>query len=139
MEAPWGHFWSPLDAPFVLKNRPGRQRWPRRRHPQNKVTHVDPFGRSFLVYFLVFFVEKWGLETGPFFLRFWGRPERFKGWSHMQSVHACAVQAHFSVFASSLKSRCQQTSCWVALGSHFRPNQYLLVKRSKNCFRKAPL
>ena len=42
-------------------------------------------------------------KIDSFFLRFAGRPERFTGWAHMQSVHACAVQTHFSVFESSFE------------------------------------
>ena len=31
LEAPWGHFWSPLDALFVSKNSLEHQRWPKSR------------------------------------------------------------------------------------------------------------
>jgi hypothetical protein len=50
-----------------------------------------------------FSVKTHVLEQVLFFLRFLGRRGRFVGWVHMQSVHACAVETHFSVFAVFLK------------------------------------
>ena len=38
-----------------------------------------------------------------------GCPERSKGWAHMQSVHAGAVQTHSSVFTVFLKSAPEDT------------------------------
>jgi len=100
---PWGHFWSTLDALFVTKNRLGRQRCPQRRHHQNKVTYLDTFWRSFSTNCRGFDAKGCVLETGRSFSSILGRFERSRGWAHMRSVHACAVQTHFSVFVFFLK------------------------------------
>jgi len=68
-------------------------------------------------------------EIDSFFLRFLGRPERFTGWAHMQSVHACAVQTHFSVFACFLKNRLPRTMCWLHFGSNVHAKLQILAKK----------
>ncbi len=70
------------------------------------------------------------LKYVPFFLRFLGRPERSTGWAHMQSVHAGAVQTHFSDFALFLKNSFQKTSVWV----HLRVN---VGSKCDICVKKA--
>ena len=71
---------------------------------QNEVCWV-----LFFEHFWYFLVKKGGSEICPFFLWFFGYPECSKGWAHMQSVHACAVQTHFSVFVLFLKRGSQKT------------------------------
>ena len=44
------------------------------------------------------FANNNGSEILYLFVRFLVRPERSTGWAPMQSVTACAVQAHFSIF-----------------------------------------
>ena len=72
-----------------------------------------------------------------FFLWFWGRPGRSMGWAHMQSAHACAVEAHFFVFASFLKNRFHMTSFWFNFGTIFVINHnFEWKKSSKKWFKK---
>ena len=94
---PWVHFGSTLDALFASKIGLGRQRCPKRRHPGNKLTHLETFWRHIFVYFRIRMQTKMYSKYVPVFLRFLGRLGRFMGSAHMQSVHACAVQTHFSV------------------------------------------
>ena len=42
-----------------------------------------------------------------------GRTEPSTGWAHMQSVNACAVQTHFSVFACLLRKGLLKSPIWV--------------------------
>ena len=98
---PWAHFWSTWDALFMSKTDWGAKGAPRgaKGGPPPYFTH--PFGHLLETIFRTcsyFPVKRRVLETGSFFLRFWGRRGRFVGWAHMQSVHACAVNTHFSVF-----------------------------------------
>ena len=50
------------------------------------------------------------------FLRTLSPPERSTGWVHMHSVHAGAVQTHFSVLALLLKNSFQKTVFWFRFG-----------------------
>ena len=68
-----------------------------------------------------------------FVLRFWGRPERSKGWAHMQSVRAGAVQTNFSIFTLFLKKSFQKTSFWIHFGGNFNQKSQFWVK---NGFQK---
>merc|ERR1711924_401743 len=79
--------------------------------------------------FGIFGLKRVGLKYDPFFLCFFGRPERSKGWANMQSVHAGAVQTHFSIFTLSLKSRSQITSCWVPFWRQFSSKIEFLLKK----------
>ena len=64
-----------------------------------------------------------------FFLRFLSRPERSTGWADMQSVHAGAVQTHFSTFAFFLKSSFQKTSFGLHFGDIFTKNYKFGVEK----------
>ena len=102
----WGHFWSTWDALFMSKTDWGAKGAPRgaRGGPPPKYTH--PFGHLLETIVHIFSdvrVKTHVCEEVPFFLRFLGRRGRFVGWVHMQSVRACAVETHFSVFAVFLK------------------------------------
>ena len=93
---------------------------PRGATPEIKSPFWRPFGALFLN-IVAFSVKNRGSEIGCFFLIFFGHPERSKGWAHMQSVHAGAVQTHFFIFTLFLKSRSQKTSFGIHLGDIFRP------------------
>ena len=56
------------------------------------------------------------------FSTFFGRIERSWGWAHMQSVHACAVQTHFSVFAFFLEKGSLKSQTVVNFGVFFVKN-----------------
>ena len=99
---------------------------------------LDSFWSSFLSIFEILGLKRVGLTYIPFFRRFLGRPERSKGWANMQSVHAGAVQTHFSIFALSLKSSPQNTSFWVPFWTHFSSKMAGLGEKRvpKKCFKK---
>ena len=56
----------------------------------------------------------------------------------MQSVHACAVQTHFSVFSCFLKERSLEGAFGVRFGVYFGVFLDILVKKgtSKNASKK---
>ena len=65
---------------------------------------LSPFGSNFEC-MSVFCADEIVLDARPFFPSILGRIERSRGWANMQSVHACAVQTHFLVFACFLYKR----------------------------------
>ncbi len=79
--------------------------------------------------FSYFRVQTHVLEQVPFFLRFVGRRGRFVGWVHMQSVHACAVETHFSVFAVFLKTCSLKGANGVKFGVDFGVFVEISVKK----------
>ena len=105
----------------MIRGTQNTQEPPKKRHLGNKLIHLDTFWTSFLTFFAVLLLKKMILRHVPIFLRFWGGPERYTGRAHMQSVHACAVQTHFSYFVFSLKSSIQKARFWLHLGSHVLP------------------
>ena len=111
--APVGSFWGHFGYIFCMKKRTEApkvlQERPKALTPEIKSrfgSHSEGIFLTFAGKMCVFVV----LFAVLFFLRFLSRPERSMGWAHMQSVHAGAVQTHFSVFAFLLKNRFQQTS-----------------------------
>ena len=96
-----------------------------------------PFGALFLIFFS-FSCKKGVLKYVPVFLRFLGHPERSTGRAHMQSVRACAVQTHFSVFEVRLKKRFLKSAISVNFGAIFAAKFELYVKKraSKNASKK---
>ena len=58
-----------------------------------------------------------------------GRIERSWGWAHMQSVHACAVQTHFSLFAFFSQKRFHGESKIGQFGVTFHQKSYFCVKK----------
>ena len=109
----WAHFLN-------QKSAWGSKGAPRGATPEIPSAFWRPFGALFLN-IVAFFVKNRGSEIGCFFLQFFGHPERSKGWAHMQSVHAGAVQTHFFMFTLFLKSRSQKTSFGVHFGGNVRP------------------
>ena len=107
--------WESYGLIFVVKKWLGApnmpQDCPKRRHHLFKGTLCGDILGTFFHMFCIFCLKRGVLKYVLLFLRFLGRPEPSTGWAHMQSVHAGAVQTHFSVFAFSLKNRFQQTSC----------------------------
>ena len=59
-----------------------------------------------------------------------GRLEGSRGWAHMQSVHACAAQTHFSVFVFLLKKSFLKSVHWVRFGVIIRVKCYICVKKN---------
>ena len=131
----WDHCWSNFRLPgallgrcgviFSVKNGLGHQKCPKSRQSEISGISTHPFGDLLELCFRTFsyfFGKNSGSEICPFFLRFLGRPERSTGWAHMQSVHACAVQTHFSIFALLPKNSFQKRSRWVHFGSIFLKN-----------------
>ena len=128
----WDHCWSNFRLPgallgrcgliFSVKNGLGHQKCPKSRQSEISGISPHPFGDLLELCFRTFsyfFGKNSGSEICPFFRRFLGRPERSTGWAHMQSVHACAVQTHFSIFALLPKNSFQKRSRWVHFGSIF--------------------
>ena len=116
---PWGHFGGAMDSFLESKNGLGHQTCPKTA-PRGATTFSRAsFWRHFgaiFSHFLHFLAKKRGSEICPFFLRFWGLPERSTGWAHMQSVHAGAVQTHFfsCTFSEKRLSRVFILSqCWM--------------------------
>ena len=87
----------------MSKNRFGRQRCPKGRHHQNKVTRLGTLWRSVFILFRVFYAKKCVPDTRRFFPQLLGCTERSCRWAHMQSVHVYAVQTNFSLFAFFLR------------------------------------
>ena len=86
----WAHFLN-------QKSAWGSKGAPRGATPEIPSPFWRPFGALFSKIF-DFLLKKAVLKYVNFFVRFLVRPERSKGWAHMQSVRAGAVQTHFSVF-----------------------------------------
>jgi hypothetical protein len=116
-----GSLLEPFGCTFRVKKQTGAPKVPQEAPPPKFPHPFGPLWEVIFHIFIYFVVQKVVLKHVPFFLRFWGRPERFKGWAHMQSVRAGSIQTHFSDFVLFLKNGRQQTSFWVNFGSHFRP------------------
>ena len=76
-----------------------------------------------------FCVKKCVPTMCSFFSSILGRSEPPTGWAHMQSVHACAVQTHFSVFVLVLKKGSLKNANWVNLGVMFNQKRDCCVKK----------
>ena len=76
---------------------------PKRRHPRNKVTLWDTFCCQFWEKIVCLGCKNMVLHNVTVFIQFWHLLRRSKECSHMQSVHAGAVQTHFSIFAFILR------------------------------------
>ena len=79
--------------------------------------------------FRIFLLKSEVLKYVRFFLRVLGRRGRFVGWVHMQSVHACAVETHFSVFAVFLKTCSLKGANGVKFGVEFGVFVEISVKK----------
>ena len=103
------------EAPRAARTGPrSGQEPPKSRHPLFGVNLLEIF---FVVMFsLLVLLKGVVLKYALIFHRFLGRHERCTGWAHMQSVHACAGQAHFSVFARFVKEGSLKSPNWVNLG-----------------------
>ena len=61
-------------------------------------------GEGHLTYVSVFSLKKRVSGISLFFFVILGQPGRSTVWADMQSVHACAVETHFSIFSLLLKT-----------------------------------
>ena len=125
---------------FGVRKQLGQQKCPKSRQRGATTKILSPFWRHFGALFsniLYLFAKKHRSEICIFFLRFLGRPERSKGWAHMQSVHAGAVQTHFSMFAVFLK-RIPTDLILDQFWEPFSSQESILSehKGSKKCFKK---
>ena len=128
----WLHFWC-SETHLGAKGAPGA---PQGAHPRNKLTLLETFWSSFFQYFPRFLLKRAVLKWVAFFLQFVGHPERSKGWAHMQSVRAGAVQTHFPVFTLVLKNRSQQISVGAHFGGNVHQKGLQQMVQQKGCPRK---
>ena len=135
---PWVHFYRTVDALSVSKIRLRCQRCPKRHHHQNKLPHLGSFWRHGFIHFRFSMHIDTYLKHVSFFLRCLGRPGRFMGWAHMQSVHACAVQTHFFVSSFFLKIWSLKGAHGVKFGVYFSVFIDISVKNgaSENVLKK---
>ena len=85
-------------------------------------------------YIFRFFLEKKVSGISVFFCVILGRPGRSTVWAHMQSVRACAVETHFSIFVHFLKTTPTSVHFGFILGTIFIEN--LDFVRKKECQQK---
>ena len=144
----WHHFWAQfrhLGVTFgafgmhflCQKSDWGSKGAQRGATPEIKSPIWTPFGGIFRIcsYCLV---QQSAYFKHILFSSILGRIEQSTGWAHMQSVHAGAVQTHFSIFTCFLKNSSQQTSFGVHFGDNFRQKIATLSENSvpKNCSKK---
>ena len=84
---------------------------------------------DFWYMFCVFDAKKGVLGTRPSFIVSLGRIGHSMRWAHVQSVHACAVQTHFSVFAFFLEGAAQKMVKWFRFGFMFEHKCALGAKK----------
>ena len=113
---------------FRVKTQTGAPKVPQEAPPQKFPNPFGHLGAIIFIHFRVFYVKKCVLETCCVFSRILGRIERSWGWAHMQSVHACAVQTHFSVFDLVLKKGSLKSVIWVNLAVIFHHKCDFCVK-----------
>ena len=102
----WGSLLEHFGGTFREKIQTGAPKVPTGASPPFRSHLLGYLFGDFLCMFCAFDGKKVSLEHDLLFIAILGRIGHSMRWAHVQSVHACAVQTHFLVFALLLLKRC---------------------------------
>ena len=123
---------------FRVKKQTGAPKVPQEAQPPKFPTPFGHFLEAIFTFFHIFYARTCVFKMCSLFSSILGRTQHSTGWAHMQSVHACAVQTHLSVFIffflTKILTECQLGSLW---GQFCFKMRYLCEnRRFRECFKK---